>query len=556
MGGDFLDVFISYARRDAKDAAIDINADLEAGGHNPWYDDKLQGGQTWWDEILDAIASSGAFILLLSPNSVTSKACQAELTYAQTCGRVVVPVLVRDVDLSLFDDATIKTQFVDYRDERAELKLMDVLNSFPPPPTPPDLETLPRPDTPLTNLGPLRDLIKAPQLSEDRQHEIVSQLRQRVEADENDQPHTLLGLMMLLRDRKGIVVEVSDELDQLMAALPRASDDELGPRLSWRSPRVKDADTEGFLETIVDHVDNQQFTPILGMGMTDPLLGSKRQWTRDWARRIQFPLSEYQRDDLPAVAQWRSVNGKGMVSNLDSFLRDRLSIRFPNIDPNLDLGGLLGEAWETERGAVPADPHETLARLDCPLYVVAHPWNLLEKALKQQGKDPVVKVCPWRPDERTRDWKPELTTMEDGFVGTKDQPLVYHIFGSLEEPDSLVITEDDYLEFVAGVSGPNKPIPSYVSSRVKRSALMLLGFGLEDLDIRVLLRSLVGEGSRLMEEFEHVAAQVDVDAAVMEPKRARDYLTKYFNRVSEMKIYWGTVDDFMRDLATMGAGSR
>ena len=49
-------------------------------------------------------------------------------------------------------------------------------------------------------------------------------------------------------------------------------------------------------------------TPILGLGMTDALWGSRRDLAWRWASTYHFPLEPDQREDLPHVAQFLAVN--------------------------------------------------------------------------------------------------------------------------------------------------------------------------------------------------------------------------------------------------------
>ena len=73
--------FISYARQDQ--AAVEaLNADLERARVDVWMDEELTGGESWWDTILEQIRSCDLYIFALSPNSLRSRACKAELEYA------------------------------------------------------------------------------------------------------------------------------------------------------------------------------------------------------------------------------------------------------------------------------------------------------------------------------------------------------------------------------------------------------------------------------------------------------------------------------------------
>gem|GEM_PF-4385054 len=61
-----------------------------------WYDDKLDGGDKWWDEILKQIAECDIFLYLLSNESVQSVYCQAEFTEACRLQKNIITIQIRD----------------------------------------------------------------------------------------------------------------------------------------------------------------------------------------------------------------------------------------------------------------------------------------------------------------------------------------------------------------------------------------------------------------------------------------------------------------------------
>ncbi|MCX7111260.1 MAG: toll/interleukin-1 receptor domain-containing protein [Proteobacteria bacterium] len=66
-------IFISYNR--TSEAIVKTLADdIEALGHNPWFDQELSGGQAWWEQVLKQIRDCDVFILILSPESLDSVA--------------------------------------------------------------------------------------------------------------------------------------------------------------------------------------------------------------------------------------------------------------------------------------------------------------------------------------------------------------------------------------------------------------------------------------------------------------------------------------------------
>jgi hypothetical protein len=132
---------------------------------------------------------------------------------------------------------------------------------------------------------------------------------------------------------------------------------------------------------------------------------------------------------------------------------------------------------------------------------------------------------------------------------TAERPLVYHLFGTLDEPDSLVLTEDDYFDFLIGVTSRNNLIPGTVRDALADSALFFLGFQLDDWSFRVLFRSLMArQGGKRRSRYAHVAVQITPDEGrIMAPAQARQYLESYFQG-ADISIYWGSSEDFLREL--------
>ena len=143
MGG----VFLSYSR-DSADVAEALAADLKDLGHAVWFDHELSGGQTWWDQILARTRACDVFVLALTPQSLTSTACEREYDYAAALGKPVLPVLLSDgISMNLLPPALAQIQLVDYRsrDRAAGLRLARALGSLPPAGPLPDPLPAPKP---------------------------------------------------------------------------------------------------------------------------------------------------------------------------------------------------------------------------------------------------------------------------------------------------------------------------------------------------------------------------------------------------------------------------
>jgi formylglycine-generating enzyme required for sulfatase activity len=85
-------LFISYARVD-KYYCSQIVAMLDV--HDIWFDNRLQAGQQWWDEIQRSLEWCEGFVYLLSPDSVSSKYCLMEFDIAKALGKHIFPILIQ-----------------------------------------------------------------------------------------------------------------------------------------------------------------------------------------------------------------------------------------------------------------------------------------------------------------------------------------------------------------------------------------------------------------------------------------------------------------------------
>ena len=94
----------------------------------------------------------------------------------------------------------------------------------------------------------------------------------------------------------------------------------------------------------------------------------------------------------------------------------------------------------------PDEPHGVLADLDLPIYITTNYDGLMLGALRDREKDPIRELCGW--NELVRMASP--SALDDGVVPTPARPLVYHLHGHSDVPQSMVLTEDDYLRSWSG----------------------------------------------------------------------------------------------------------
>jgi hypothetical protein len=209
------------------------------------------------------------------------------------------------------------------------------------------------------------------------------------------------------------------------------------------------------------------------------------------------------------------------------------------------LQELMKVVWK-QRSEEQTEPYRVLASLPLSIYITTDLSNLLEQALADESKDPQVEFSRWNPGTKHF---PSIYDDEPQYRPDEDRPLVYHLFGYLEEPRSLVLTEDDYFDYLIGISRKKDPLPRVVRSALVDTALLFLGFQVDDWNFRVLFRNIMNiEGRNMRSEHTHVAAQISPEEGrILMPERARRYIEEYFQG-ADISIYWGSVEDFAREL--------
>jgi hypothetical protein len=223
-----------------------------------------------------------------------------------------------------------------------------------------------------------------------------------------------------------------------------------------------------------------------------------------------------------------------------------------------------------------SDPLHLLAQLPLPIYVTTSHHDFLEQALDRVGKHPQTVVCDWlddqdktlcliesfgeRPDPdkfiecRHEKLKPKPDADSDERVVN---PVVYHLYGLEKYPDTIVISEDDYMEFLVKASKSNENIPLGLFEALgdPESSVLLLGYTLRGWDFRALFRGIIQPTIRGSES--NLAVQLNPpyhkSEGTEEAERdhlkgaAQQYLESYLHS-SRFNVEWSTTTSFVKDL--------
>jgi hypothetical protein len=289
--------------------------------------------------------------------------------------------------------------------------------------------------------------------------------------------------------------------------------------------------TEADWRRLLERIHEQKCTPFLGAESTGSVMPSRSSIAERWAREFDFPLEDS--SDLARVAQFIATKG------------DPLEPREKMVE-------------EIEKVPMPDfksadEPHGILASLQLPIYITTDYHNFMFAALKSYRRDARQEFCRWNDLVKdapsafdSQPAKGEISIFPDAA-----NPVVFHLYGHTGVAESLVLTEDDYLQFLIETSKFPQRIPPPIQGAFMRTSLFL-GYRLTDLEFRVLLRSLADRLSRSMAR--HVSVQViqvgdepQTDKQIAQLAKTQEYLSSYC-KACKITTYWGTTHDFLVEL--------
>jgi hypothetical protein len=132
-------------------------------------------------------------------------------------------------------------------------------------------------------------------------------------------------------------------------------------------------------------------------------------------------------------------------------------------------------------GKEPSPMLRALARLDFPLVITTNYDQLFERALRDAGKQPRVAV-----------YKADMEPTMDYDDETALSPVIYKLHGDIAHRESLVVTDEDYIQFVLRMSDkePYDPVPLSLKHYLKRWTTLFVGYSLLDYNLRLLFKTL------------------------------------------------------------------
>jgi hypothetical protein len=213
---------------------------------------------------------------------------------------------------------------------------------------------------------------------------------------------------------------------------------------------------------ILNRVRGNLCVPFLGAGASlshgqEQGLPTGATLSKELAKECGFPGDEQDQKDLLRVAQYYA------------FQIDPYAL-YTSVSKKLATANLK-----------PGFLHRTFASMPFSSVLTTNFDDLMERAFRDAGKQPKVVMYQRHAD---------ASELE---LGTIACPLVYKLHGSLEEPSSLIVMEDDVIDFLACLLLDDPPLPKSIRALFKENSILFMGYGLRDWNIRALMRALRGD---------------------------------------------------------------
>ncbi len=207
----------------------------------------------------------------------------------------------------------------------------------------------------------------------------------------------------------------------------------------------------------------------------------------------------------PVGARWvypqeeRPPRGRELAVHLAA--KSRFTTDYPDEDPrNLERVALYCEASENfgrrwlvnqireavQVGKRPSRAVSALAELPFRYIATTNYDHLFEEALTGCGKHPRVVI--YSPDrfQQTPDYA------GTDFDPTPGEPFMWKVHGDIDVPESMVISDEDYIKFILRLSDrePFAPVPISFRWAFSRYATLFVGYSLLDYKPRLLFQTL------------------------------------------------------------------
>lgn len=312
------------------------------------------------------------------------------------------------------------------------------------------------------------------------------------------------------------------------------------------------------IDVLIDQIDSGKVLPLIGNRLSNKLIfGEHDELIKAWASYIDYPFSN--QNDLTKMMQFHNVMSKAdpdikadfnyvrrsyldflkeiLYSISDESLVEELKNDFNY--PTLSFSDVAARMGARHLSGGENNALLLLADLPLPIYLTTSYHNFITDALIKAKKKPRVGICRWHPGLET------ITTRFNSdldYRPSPQEPLVFHLYGIDTFSQSIILTEDDHLDFLITIAqDKNAKIPGAIRRAIIGSSLMLLGYSVQDWEFKTIFRGLI-KSDNIKIRPKSVYVQLIDDSF------EKEYLQHYLSQEASMEVVWKNSSNFMHSI--------
>jgi hypothetical protein len=296
--------------------------------------------------------------------------------------------------------------------------------------------------------------------------------------------------------------------------------------------------TEIDWEDLLYAIQDKKCTAFLGPEIYAPFFPTDKYIAKKLAEEYRYPFDDS--SQLSRVIQYLAIEG---IENPKRRIKREILPRDP---PDFT-----SEKYKNS-------PFDILARANLPIYITTNYDLFMEKALQDNGKEPITGYCIWNKGledsvkeglkENFKEFDNSLT-FDKEYKPTTSKPLVYHLNGTIDEESSMVLTEKDFFDYLIYLSREyDAVLPTYIRKNLAENIYLFIGYRLEDTNFLALFSSInFITPLKNKEDIKRIAVQFN--SSISQDKRVEEYLDKYTDHLFNIKSYSGDPCQFSKDLS-------
>ena len=227
----------------------------------------------------------------------------------------------------------------------------------------------------------------------------------------------------------------------------------------------------------------------------------------------------------------KELNDNHLVADPDDLVHvAQAYLRESNKD-RLDLE-LAAEEFYKEYWERTSQVHLDLASMPFNLCLSTTHDRYLHNAFENRGIVPVIGHYSFQNS------RPDLQVSE-----TADKPIIYSLLGSCDDLPSLVLSENDLLEFLVKVIQGAPPLSDYIRQRLANpdASFLFVGFGLNQWYLRILLHTL--------KACHHSPKSIAIESDAFEGAADAGKTLVYYGSEYSLNFYCRSIQSFTAELA-------